>query len=42
MLNTALKFKLAFDRTALEDKLYDAYFSKKEGEKKKMESAAVV
>ncbi|KAH9802953.1 BED-type domain-containing protein [Citrus sinensis] len=37
MLNTALKFKLAFDRMALEDKLYDAYFNEKEGGKKKRE-----
>ncbi|KAH9699271.1 BED-type domain-containing protein [Citrus sinensis] len=37
MLNTALKFKPAFDRMALEDKLYDAYFNEKEGGKKKRE-----
>ncbi|KAH9750902.1 BED-type domain-containing protein [Citrus sinensis] len=37
MLNTALKFKSAFDRMALEDKLYDAYFNEKEGGKKKWE-----
>ncbi|KAH9668894.1 BED-type domain-containing protein [Citrus sinensis] len=37
MLNTALKFKPAFDRMALEDKLYDAYFNEKEGGKKKKE-----
>ncbi|KAH9770668.1 BED-type domain-containing protein [Citrus sinensis] len=37
MLSTALKFKPAFDRMALEDKLYDAYFNEKDGGKKKME-----
>ncbi|KAH9716963.1 BED-type domain-containing protein [Citrus sinensis] len=37
MLNTALKFKPVFDRMALEDKLYDAYFNEKEGGKKKRE-----
>ncbi|KAH9680959.1 BED-type domain-containing protein [Citrus sinensis] len=37
MLNTALKFKPAFDRMALEDKLYDAYFNENEGGKKKRE-----
>ncbi|KAH9651034.1 BED-type domain-containing protein [Citrus sinensis] len=37
MLNTALKFKPAFDRMALEDKLYDDYFNEKEGGKKKRE-----
>ncbi|KAL9414347.1 hypothetical protein AB3S75_042758 [Citrus x aurantiifolia] len=37
MLNTALKFKPTFDRMALEDMLYDAYFNEKEGGKKKRE-----
>ncbi|KAK9221894.1 hypothetical protein WN944_010325 [Citrus x changshan-huyou] len=37
MLNTTLKFKPTFDRMALEDKLYDAYFNEKEGGKKKRE-----
>ncbi|XP_052296964.1 zinc finger BED domain-containing protein RICESLEEPER 2-like [Citrus sinensis] len=37
MLNTALKFKPALDRMAIEDKLYDAYFNEKEGGKKKRE-----
>ena len=39
MLSTALKFKPAFDRMALEDKLYDAYFNEKEGRKKKKEGS---
>lgn len=29
MMNTTLKFKLAFDRMAYEEKLYDAYFHEK-------------
>ena len=37
MLSTALKFKPAFNRMTLEDKLYDAYFNEKEGAKKKRE-----
>ena len=36
MLTTALKFRLAFARMASEDKLYDAYFCKKKGRKKKI------
>lgn len=39
MLSIALKFKPAFDRMTLEDKLYDAYFNKKEGRKKKKEGS---
>ena len=31
MLSTTLKFKSAFDRMALEDKFYDAYFNEKGG-----------
>ena len=30
-MSTSLKFKPAFDRMALEDNLYDAYFNEKEG-----------
>ena len=37
MLSTTLKFKPAFDRMALENKLYDACFNEKEGGEKKME-----
>lgn len=35
MLSTTLKFKPAFDRMTLKDKLYDAYFNEKVGAKKK-------
>lgn len=36
MLMIVLKFRLTFARMASEDKLYDAYFCKTEGMKKKI------